>query len=57
MEKGALADTGDGLKWGKKSTQGHAILPLDTISHHLLLDELAVPFQNKFLALFFFSGV
>lgn len=42
MVKGALADSGDGLKRVKRSTQGHAILPLDTISYHLLLDELAV---------------
>lgn len=48
--EGALADSGNGLKRAKESIQGHAFLPMQPISslHILLMEALAVPFQNKF---------
>lgn len=48
--EGALADSGNGFKRDKGSIQGTAFLPMQHISspHILLMEALAVPFQNKF---------
>lgn len=49
--EGGLADSGNGLTRGKRSIQGPAfLLPTWPISslHILLMEALAVPFQNKF---------
>lgn len=48
--EGALADSGNGVKPGKRSIQGPAFLPMRPISslHILLMEALAVPVQNKF---------
>lgn len=47
--EGAVADSGNGLKWGKGSIQGPAFLPMQHISSAriLLMEPLAVPLLNK----------